>query len=269
MTGSKAIEENNRLRGIARSYGEFDYAKQQRRAWFRKEQGNLCGSEPGGLQSVLAERKLPMPVLESVKKAVEKVTGIGRPPEGELSALLRVRKAQTFQLHDDGETPNNERLPLVLFRSPVRLDRAFDPAAVFEDLFDANGWRGSWRDDMYEFNHWHTVTHEVLGIARGWLQAEFGGVRGHKIHVKASDVLILPAGTGHRRLRRSDDLLVVGAYPAGSDYDEKRPRDHAHDESVVHIARVPEPICDPVYGPRGPLVAAWRKATQKRPRRRR
>jgi uncharacterized protein YjlB len=229
----------------------------------------LRPAELDGLRPVVMQREATMPIAESVKKSFEKVTGIGRPPRDGLAVLLRARKAHAFQLHDDGETPNNEKLPLVVYRSPVRLDHAFDPAAVFEDLFDSNGWRNSWRDDMYAFNHWHTVTHEVLGIARGWLQAEFGGVRGHKIHVKASDVLILPAGTGHRRLGRSEDLLVVGAYPAGSDYDEKRPRDHVHDESVSRIQNVPEPICDPVYGENGPLVAVWRKAAQRRPRRRR
>jgi uncharacterized protein YjlB len=198
-----------------------------------------------------------MPIAETLKKSFEKVTGIGRPPQNELQALLRPRKPHAFRLHDDGETPNNARLPLVLYRSPVKLDGDFDPAAVFEDLFAANGWRHCWRDSMYPFNHWHTVTHEVLGVARGWLQAEFGGVKGRKIHIKTGDVLMLPAGVGHRCLRHSKDFLIVGAYPSGSGYDEKRPRDHEHAESLARIRKVPEPLCDPVYGPDGPLITLW------------
>ncbi len=55
----------------------------------------------------------------------------------------------------------------------VKLDAAYDPAAVFETLFAANGWTGSWRDSMYVWLHYHSNTHEVLGIARGWLHARF------------------------------------------------------------------------------------------------
>jgi uncharacterized protein YjlB len=71
----------------------------------------------------------------------------------------------------------------------------FNAAAVFKDLFEANGWADSWREGMYDFLHFHTHTHEVLGIARGTVRAEFGGAKGKKLELKAGDVVILPAGT--------------------------------------------------------------------------
>jgi uncharacterized protein YjlB len=201
-----------------------------------------------------------MPIYEDVKKIVEKATGAGRPERSELSLLVRERKANAFRLRDDGETPNNPRLPLVLYRSPVKLDERHDPAAIFEDLFDGNGWTDSWRDSMYDFLHWHTITHEVLGIARGSLRAEFGGRSGRTLEVKAGDVLVLPAGTGHRALHKSDDLLIVGAYPEGSDYDEKQPKDGEHDQALPHITKVPLPPRDPVYGKDGPLLKVWTRS---------
>src|SRR5579885_2835809 len=133
---------------------------------------------------------------ETVKAAAEKISGIKRPDK----VMPRTRKAHAFRFADDGKTPNNPRFPMILYRSPVRLDPAFDPAAMFEVLFASHGWTSSWRDGIYDFNHFHTGTHEVLGIARGQAKVKFGGDAGRLLELKAGDVVVMPAGTGHRRL---------------------------------------------------------------------
>ena len=198
-------------------------------------------------------------LVENAKRAFERVTGYGRPKRRDISGLTRPRKPHLFRFKDDGRTPNNP-LPLVLYRSPMALSGGLDPAAVFEDLFAAHGWRDSWRNGMYDFLHFHTGTHEVLGIARGRLRAEFGGSNGKILELRAGDVVVLPAGTGHRRLGFSRDLLVVGAYPATGSYDEPKPADVTHAKAVAAIARVRAPAQDPVYGKKGPLVQLWRRA---------
>ena len=73
-------------------------------------------------------------------------------------------------------------------------------------------------------------------------------------------MVVVPAGTGHRRLRASGDLLVVGAYPKGSDYDEPKPNDVDGKLARKRIADVPVPPTDPVYGRDGPLRGLWRGA---------
>lgn len=198
-----------------------------------------------------------MPILDDAKRVFEKVTGYARPKRRELSDLVRARKPHLLRFKDDGRTPNN-RLPLVLYRSAVELDGSFDPAAVFEELFAVHGWDDSWRDGMYDFLHFHTGTHEVLGVARGQVRAQFGGTHGKSVELKAGDVVVLPAGTGHKRLSATRDLLIVGAYPPKGSYDEPRPKDVDHAKAVAAIARVPAPTQDPVYGKRGPLVELWR-----------
>ncbi len=163
-----------------------------------------------------------MTVLESVKEKFEKITGSARPSVGDLDAALRPRKANAFWFKDDGVIPNNPKLPLVLYRGPVRLSGKFDPAAIFEELFERNGWGDSWRNGIYDYEHYHARVHEVLGIARGHARVRFGGAKGRALKLKAGDVVILPAGTGHERLSGSEDLLVIGAYPPSGTYDECR-----------------------------------------------
>ena len=196
-----------------------------------------------------------MPSLEDVKSLAERITGIGRPK----LVIPRLRKPHAILFKGDGETPNNPRLPFILYRSPVSLAGATDPAAVFEVLFGNNGWKPSWRDGIYPYNHFHTGTHEVLGIARGHARVRFGGKKGRALEVRAGDVVVHPAGVGHRRLSASKDLLVVGAYPKGGHYDEPRPEETDYQEAQKRIAKVSLPKCDPAYGADGPLMTMWRK----------
>jgi uncharacterized protein YjlB len=196
--------------------------------------------------------------LQRVKNLAEKATGIGRPKATDLPGLRNARKANAFHFRDDGQTPNNPVLPLIHYRTAVALPDGVDPAAVFEDLFASNGWRNSWRDGVYNFLHFHTHTHEVLGVARGAASVQFGGRRGRTLHLKAGDVVVLPAGTGHRRRFASRNLLVVGAYPAAATYDEPRPSEVDHNKALAAIAKVKLPAKDPVYGRQGPLCGLWR-----------
>src|SRR5258708_22302273 len=106
----------------------------------------------------------------------------------------------TFKFDDDGETPNNPRLPLVLYRRAIDVKAAGDPAAAFEMTFAAHGWGDGWRNGIYDFLHFHTRTHEVLGIARGTAKVEFGGAAGETVELQAGDVAILPRSTRHPRL---------------------------------------------------------------------
>jgi uncharacterized protein YjlB len=208
-----------------------------------------------------------MSIVEDAKRFVEKVSGLGRPKPKQLSGLTRPVTPQRYRFKDDGGTPNNTSLPLLLYRRAIALPKEFDPAAVVETLFAHNGWKESWRDGVYDFLHFHTQTHEVLGIARGSVRVQFGGTRGKIIALKAGDVVVLPAGTGHQRVTQSDDLLVVGAYPATGRYDEPRPMEIDHDEAVAAIAKTRLPARDPVYGSTGPLRKLWRKQASHAPRR--
>jgi uncharacterized protein YjlB len=160
----------------------------------------------------------------------------------------------SYRFEDDGGIPNS-RLPVLVYSG------ALEPAAgagAYETMFAGNGWLGAWRDGIYPFHHFHSTAHEVLGIAAGRAEVMLGGAQGRRFELSAGDVVVLPAGTGHCNLGASPDLLVVGAYPNGMDWDLRRGDPAEHDEAVANIARVPLPDHDPVEGEAGSLVELWR-----------
>jgi uncharacterized protein YjlB len=198
-----------------------------------------------------------VPILEDLKEYAERATGLGRPGKSRASDLIRTRKPHAVRFKDDGLVPNHPRWPFIIYRSAVDLDERHDPAAVIEDLFEANGWGDTWRNGIYDYVHYHSRIHEVLGIARGRARVPFGGPHGKEIDLEAGDVAILPAGTGHQRLMASADFLVVGAYPPAGTYDECRGSADEHARATKTIPQVPIPDQDPVYGAKGPLTRLW------------
>ncbi|RWD60975.1 MAG: cupin [Mesorhizobium sp.] len=180
------------------------------------------------------------------------------PGQAKLRELVEQREPLTFRFEDDGLVPNHPRWPMIVYPGAVTLPDCVDPASVFEDLFNTNGWGDGWRNGIYDYVHYHSRIHEVLGIARGTAEVRFGGGKGKVLTVKASDVAILPAGTGHQRLSSSADLLVVGAYPPFGTYDLCT-RAEQHEEALRTIPKVGRPENDPVYGSEGPLLAAWQE----------
>lgn len=155
---------------------------------------------------------------------------------------------------DDGRIPNNAALPVIVYRRPLAFDD--DPAAL-EETFAGHGWTNGWRNGIYGFHHFHSTAHEVLGIARGRVRVRLGGERGTSFELEAGDVVVLPAGTGHRNEGGSGDLLVVGAYAGGRSWDTRTGDPAERPEVQRDIARVPLPEADPMHGAAGPLVRAW------------
>jgi uncharacterized protein YjlB len=160
----------------------------------------------------------------------------------------------TFLFEDDGTIPNSA-LPLIVRRGAVTPE-ADDPAATFERIFAQNGWTQSWRNGIFDYHHYHSTAHEVLGIARGRAEVRFGGEGGRTLAVAPGDVVVIPAGVGHCLVEGSRDLLVVGAYGEGRDWDIVRDP-AAITAARERIAAVPLPRADPIDGADGPLTHLW------------
>jgi uncharacterized protein YjlB len=158
-------------------------------------------------------------------------------------------------LAPDGAIPNHPRWPLLVYNAAVALSGS-DPAAIFEELFARNRWPAAWRNGVHPFHHYHSDGHEALGIYSGEVIVQFGGDAGIVLTARPGDVIVLPAGTGHKKLSSKGSLGVVGAHPEGS-YPGMSMKAFSP-KTLSTIAAVPLPACDPVLGARGPLFEHWK-----------
>ena len=159
-------------------------------------------------------------------------------------------------LTDDGTFPNNEKLPLIVYKAVIDIP-ATDPARAVERIFHDNGWGGSWRNGIYPFQHYHSTAHEVLGIYHGNVKVQLGGPKGITVNGKAGDVIIIPAGVAHKNLGSSSDFRCLGAYPPGQSWDMNYGKQGERPRADENILNVPLPDTDPVYGKSGPLLKIW------------
>lgn len=159
---------------------------------------------------------------------------------------------QTHLFMPSAGVPNHPMFPVLIYRAALPAD-----AAAIEDQVGANGWECRWRNGIFDYHHFHSTAHEALMVASGHARVEIGGPNGATIDIAAGDALVLPAGTGHRRLAASADFLIVGAYPPGQDYEIERPDSARLRAAQAAIARVPRPASDPVTGPAGALTRLW------------
>ncbi|WP_240375484.1 cupin domain-containing protein [Bacillus piscicola] len=153
---------------------------------------------------------------------------------------------------DDGEIPNNEELPVLLY-SGVFADNPEECRQTFSD----HNWKNSWVGSVYDYDHYHSNTHEVLGIINGTARIRIGGKDGTMFDLREGDVLVLPAGTGHKKMSASFDFRLVGAYPNGMDYNVKTGKAEERPDVLEDIHQVPLPNQDPIFGEEGPLIKIW------------
>lgn len=163
----------------------------------------------------------------------------------------------TTELHfeDDGKIPNS-KLPLILYKNAFA-ERGNEGAGWLEKRFASNNWSNSWRNGIYSFHHYHSTSHEVLGIYTGNALVHLGGESGEKVSVEAGDMIIIPAGVGHKNLG-SEGLGVVGAYPNGRSWDLLKGLPGERPGADRNIAALPIPSSDPLLGQKDGIVKVWK-----------
>ena len=157
-------------------------------------------------------------------------------------------------LHDDGQFPNSS-LFLLIYKDAIKLED--NDSSVFKKIFKNNNWTNSWVNGIYDYHHYHSNTHEVLGIYKGQANVQFGGPKGIAENISKGDVVIIPAGVAHKCNSASDDFKCIGAYPEGIDYDLKKGEASERPQADENIHNVKLPDNDPIYGLNGPLILNW------------
>lgn len=163
---------------------------------------------------------------------------------------------EEFYFSDDGKIPNS-KFPLLVYRDAFK-ERGNKGAEWLEKTFANNNWSNSWRNGIYSFHHYHSITHEVLGIYSGSALVHMGGENGKKLAIKAGDIIVIPAGVGHKKLE-DEGLGVVGAYPGGHEWDLLRGEPGERPGADKNIAAVAFPSHDPLLGEKEGLHKSWKR----------
>ena len=111
---------------------------------------------------------------------------------------------------------------------------------------------------MYKQTNFHSTTHEVLGVVSGRARLCFGGEgnpQRFEPTVKRGDLIIVPAGVGHRLLdgEGEEPFQMVGSYPNHKQWDMCYGR-AGEEEKVESIRDVAWFDRDPLYGDDGPAL---------------
>jgi uncharacterized protein YjlB len=158
-----------------------------------------------------------------------------------------MRETERYPSRPSGMLPNS-RFPLLVHRAAVPGGGADAVRARFRE----NGWLNNWSyPGIYTYPHFHSTTHECLGCAAGWMEVELFGRGGKRVRVEAGDVIVMPAGVSHQMVGSSSDILMVGGYPDGRDWDnmqEERISEEERRAAAKRIMMLPIPARDPVTG---------------------
>jgi uncharacterized protein YjlB len=174
--------------------------------------------------------------------------------EGAMGDRTQEIKVREHFFEDDGRIPNNPELPLLVYAG-VLGESDLSPSRC-KELLAENRWGGAWVNGVFSYHHYHSNAHEVLCVMSGEASVALGGPEGTTVEVKAGDVVVIPAGVGHRNAGSTSDFAVLGAYPRGQEsYDLRTGEEGERPEVLENIRNVPLPEADPLYGPGGPLPA--------------
>lgn len=162
---------------------------------------------------------------------------------------------KTYSFTDDGIIPNHT-FPVIVYPQCVDLEDCSD---WLEATFKKNNWLNNWRDIVLPYDHFHSNTHEVLGLGWGSVSLKIGGANGQIFHLSAGDVIIIPAGVGHYSVSEHSNYQIVGGYPNGLLWDLKtglEPGERAQILQAISAVEMPEK--DPIFGNGGLLLDQWK-----------
>ncbi|ETI26239.1 hypothetical protein G647_03016 [Cladophialophora carrionii CBS 160.54] len=172
-----------------------------------------------------------------------------------------VYQPETYYLTPNQHCPNHD-WPVLIYRDCLPLPLSEEKTTAF---LESHAWekKGVWGHIAYK--HFHPNTHECYGVFQGESTIlvgcgtnDTGG--GQEIEVRAGDVIVLPAGTGHCSLQSSLDYRYIGVYPEGSPmWRSELGKQAVGNKFAEEIESVVVPAQDPVNGPEGPLLNLWKR----------
>jgi len=162
---------------------------------------------------------------------------------------------QEYFVSKNGYFPGS-KFPVLHYEQALDLP-AFFPGKFVRSLFQKHNWSNNWRNGIYTFHHYHSNTHEAMAVIKGQAMILLGGMHGRNVLLKKGDVIVIPAGVAHMNLGNEKDIVCIGGYPSGKDYDMNYGKANEHPLVDKNIRQLPLPEMGPLYGLSDPLIAIW------------
>ncbi|GEK91930.1 cupin domain-containing protein [Alkalibacterium kapii] len=164
---------------------------------------------------------------------------------------------KAFRLEENPPYPNH---PLPVLYYPDALNDILEKNDIAENVlgfFSDNGYSNGWVNGIYDYHHFHSNTHEVLGCIAGRSTVQLGGPGKEEYPFNKGDVILLPAGVAHKLTESTEDFKIVGAYPNGMEPDIQRGDAQDYDTVQKRSYDTLVPATDPVTKFKGPVQEYW------------
>jgi uncharacterized protein YjlB len=206
--------------------------------------------ERKGDKDILPQGERPSPYKKGKGKKIQQKKMSFRP-----ASEIRISRHAIPAWH---RIPNTsiQNKPLLIYHS------AFNASAsqLSARLEEIGAVVPQWQYTMYRQTHFHSNTHEVLGVISGRARLCFGGEENPgrvEPTVEQGDLMIVPAGVSHRLLEdlSGGSFKMLGAYPPGKSWDMNYGKESESEEEVKkNIASQAWFDRDPLYGKDGPAL---------------
>lgn len=162
---------------------------------------------------------------------------------------------QLYFVEKNGYFPGSV-LPVLHYEQALQLPMFFTGRFV-KSLFQKNNWSNNWRNGIFTCHHYHSITHEAMGVIKGQTIILLGGIHGRNVLLRKGDVIVIPAGVAHMNLYDEKDIICIGGYPSGRNYDMNYGKAYEHPKVDNNMRFLPIPDTGPLYGHADPLVTIW------------
>src|SRR5215211_5459544 len=92
---------------------------------------------------------------------------------------------EQYFLNDNGIVPNG-KLPVLYYKKVLDLPSLF-ASAYIENLFQTHNWGNNWKQGIYTYHHYHSITYEVVAVCKGKTVLQLGGDNGIIINIGKED----------------------------------------------------------------------------------
>ena len=98
-----------------------------------------------------------------------------------------------------------------------------------------------------------------MAVIKGRTTLLLGGENGQQVDIQSGDIIVIPAGVAHKNLGEMKDVICIGGYPEGRDFDMNYGGAGERPQTDRTIEELQLPATGPLAGREDPLLQIWKQ----------